>query len=112
MTRYGAQFGPDITYLGVDRCDLDDPATVTAVADTLVGTEVLELLSALTVADAEPLVDNITARPPLAVASVLIVPAGDIASASGAYLLMSCEYADAIDFTRKIVICSLLMSSR
>src|ERR671938_64732 len=28
MTRYGAQFGPDITYLGVDRCDLDDAATM------------------------------------------------------------------------------------
>ena len=21
MTRYGPQFGPDITFLGVDRCD-------------------------------------------------------------------------------------------
>lgn len=27
MSRYGAQFGPDITFLGVDRCDLSDPAT-------------------------------------------------------------------------------------
>ena len=27
MTRYGAMFGPDITFLGVDRCDLDEPAT-------------------------------------------------------------------------------------
>ena len=27
MTRYGAQFGPDITFLGVDRCDLDEPET-------------------------------------------------------------------------------------
>ena len=25
MTRYGGQFGPDITFLGVDRCDLGDP---------------------------------------------------------------------------------------
>src|SRR6478752_3974202 len=25
MTRYGPQFGPDITFLGVPRCDLDDP---------------------------------------------------------------------------------------
>lgn len=24
MTRYGAQYGPDVTFLGVDRCDLDD----------------------------------------------------------------------------------------
>jgi agmatinase len=35
MTRYGAQFGPDITYLGVDRCDLSDPASV-AGADVVV----------------------------------------------------------------------------
>ncbi|WP_067174440.1 agmatinase [Microtetraspora niveoalba] len=27
MTRYGQMFGPDITFLGVDRCDLDDPGT-------------------------------------------------------------------------------------
>jgi agmatinase len=27
MTRYGTQFGPDITFLGVARCDLDDPAS-------------------------------------------------------------------------------------
>jgi agmatinase len=27
MTRYGPQFGPDITFLGVPRCDLDDPRT-------------------------------------------------------------------------------------
>jgi agmatinase len=25
--RYGTQFGPDITFLGVDRCDWSDPAT-------------------------------------------------------------------------------------
>jgi len=27
MTRYGPQFGPDITFLGVRRCDLDEPDT-------------------------------------------------------------------------------------
>ena len=27
MTRYGAQFGPDMTFLGVPECDLDDPAS-------------------------------------------------------------------------------------
>ena len=27
MARYGAQFGPDITFLGVDSADLDEPAT-------------------------------------------------------------------------------------
>lgn len=26
MSRYGQMFGPDITFLGVERCDLDDPA--------------------------------------------------------------------------------------
>ncbi len=27
MARYGPQFGPDITFLGVARCDWADPAT-------------------------------------------------------------------------------------
>ncbi|MEO7235489.1 MAG: agmatinase [Lapillicoccus sp.] len=27
MTRYGAQYGPDVTFLGVERCDLDDEST-------------------------------------------------------------------------------------
>ena len=27
MTRYGQQFGPDFTFLGVPMADLDDPAT-------------------------------------------------------------------------------------
>ena len=27
MVRYGPQFGPDITFLGVDRCDWSDPST-------------------------------------------------------------------------------------
>ena len=27
MTRYGPQYGPDITFLGVDRCDLDERST-------------------------------------------------------------------------------------
>ena len=35
MTRYGSQFGPDITFLGVDRCDLADPASF-ADADVVV----------------------------------------------------------------------------
>ncbi|MBX6382186.1 MAG: agmatinase [Microbispora sp.] len=26
MSRYGQMFGPDVTFLGVERCDLDDPA--------------------------------------------------------------------------------------
>src|SRR3954454_6744250 len=35
MTRYGAQFGPDLTFLGVDRVDLDD-ADALAAADVVV----------------------------------------------------------------------------
>jgi len=27
MGRYGAQYGPDITFLGIDRCTLDEPET-------------------------------------------------------------------------------------
>ena len=27
MARYGAMFGPDITFLGVDRCDWAEPDT-------------------------------------------------------------------------------------
>lgn len=27
VTRYGPMFGPDVTFLGVDRCDLDEPET-------------------------------------------------------------------------------------
>jgi agmatinase len=27
MTRYGPMFGPDVTFLGVDRCDLSDPTS-------------------------------------------------------------------------------------
>jgi agmatinase len=35
MTRYGSQFGPDITFLGVDRCDLQEPSSV-AQADVVI----------------------------------------------------------------------------
>ena len=35
MPRYGAQYGPDVTFLGVDRCDLDDAASY-AGADVVV----------------------------------------------------------------------------
>lgn len=27
MTRYGPMYGPDVTFLGVPRCDLADPAS-------------------------------------------------------------------------------------
>jgi agmatinase len=35
VTRYGPQFGPDVTFLGVPRCDLDDAAAL-AEADVVV----------------------------------------------------------------------------
>ncbi|HZJ05508.1 MAG TPA: agmatinase [Nocardioidaceae bacterium] len=35
MSRYGAQYGPDLTFLGVDACDLDDPPSY-ADADVVV----------------------------------------------------------------------------
>ena len=37
MTRYGPMFGPDITFLGVERCDLDDPATFAGADVVVVG---------------------------------------------------------------------------
>lgn len=35
MSRYGPQYGPDVTFLGVERCDVDDPASY-AGADVVV----------------------------------------------------------------------------
>ncbi|HWL95860.1 MAG TPA: agmatinase [Nocardioidaceae bacterium] len=37
MSRYGAQFGPDITFLGVPRCDLTDPASLAGADVVIVG---------------------------------------------------------------------------
>ncbi|MGH8867891.1 MAG: agmatinase [Actinomycetes bacterium] len=37
MSRYGSMFGPDVTYLGVDRCDLSDPASVAGADVVVVG---------------------------------------------------------------------------
>ena len=37
MARYGAQFGADVTFLGVDRCDLDDPSTYADAAVVVLG---------------------------------------------------------------------------
>ena len=37
MSRYGAQFGPDITFLGVDACDLDDPSSYAGADVVIVG---------------------------------------------------------------------------
>ncbi len=37
MTRDGSQFGPDITFLGVDRCNLADPASYTGADVVILG---------------------------------------------------------------------------
>ena len=37
MARYGPQFGPDITFLGVARCDWADPATFPGADVVIVG---------------------------------------------------------------------------
>ena len=37
MTRYGAQYGPDLTFLGVSAVDLDDAAALTAADVVIVG---------------------------------------------------------------------------
>lgn len=37
MTRYGGQFGPDITFLGVPQCDLEDPATYSDADVVIIG---------------------------------------------------------------------------
>lgn len=37
MSRYGAMFGPDLTFLGVDRCDLSDPESFADADVVIVG---------------------------------------------------------------------------
>ena len=37
MTRYGPMFGPDITFLGVPACDLDEPATYSDADVVIIG---------------------------------------------------------------------------
>lgn len=37
MARYGVMFGPDITFTGVPRCDLTDPASYATAAAVIVG---------------------------------------------------------------------------
>ncbi len=37
MARYGAMFGPDVTFTGIPRCDLSDPATYADAAAVIVG---------------------------------------------------------------------------
>ena len=37
MARYGSMFGPDYTFLGVDRCDLEDPSTYAGADIVIIG---------------------------------------------------------------------------
>ena len=37
MARYGSMFGPDVTFLGVDRCDLEDPSSFADADVVIVG---------------------------------------------------------------------------
>jgi agmatinase len=37
MTRYGSMFGPDVTFLGVPRCDLEQPSTYAGADVVIVG---------------------------------------------------------------------------
>jgi len=37
MTRYGAQYGPDVTFLGVERCDVSEPASLHGVDVVVIG---------------------------------------------------------------------------
>lgn len=37
MARYGSQYGPDVTFLGVPRCDLDDPSSYAGADVVIVG---------------------------------------------------------------------------
>jgi agmatinase len=37
MTRYGAMYGPDLTFLGVDACDLDEPGSFAGADVVIVG---------------------------------------------------------------------------
>src|SRR5687767_13813603 len=37
MARYGGMFGPDVTFLGVDRCDLEDAASFDGAGAVVIG---------------------------------------------------------------------------
>ncbi|HSS94038.1 MAG TPA: agmatinase family protein, partial [Candidatus Dormibacteraeota bacterium] len=37
MSRYGGMYGPDVTFLGVERCDLDDPAQLKGADAVIIG---------------------------------------------------------------------------
>jgi agmatinase len=37
VSRYGAMFGPDVTFLGIDRCDVDDPSSLAGADAVVIG---------------------------------------------------------------------------
>ena len=37
MARLGGMYGPDVTFLGVDRCDIDDPESLRDVDIVVIG---------------------------------------------------------------------------
>ena len=37
MPRLGGMYGPDVTFLGVDRCDLDEPSTFAGADVVIIG---------------------------------------------------------------------------
>ena len=41
VPRYGGMYGPDVTFLGVEGCDLDDPAQLKG-ADVVIAGALLE----------------------------------------------------------------------
>src|ERR1035437_5620241 len=95
MTRYGPQFGPDITFLGVPRCDLDDPQTYADADLVTLGAPFDGGISARPGARLGPMAIRMTAylphdgsRPSLALRTdalvdLTVVDAGDVEMYSG-----------------------------
>jgi agmatinase len=95
MTRYGAQFGPDISFLGVDRCDLGDPTTYSGADAVIVGAPFDGGTSARSGARFGPMAIRMTdylppdgSRPSLALRTdaltdLRVVDAGDVEMFSG-----------------------------
>jgi agmatinase len=95
MARYGAQFGPDISFLGVDSCDLGDPTTYSEADAVIVGAPFDGGTSARPGARFGPMAIRITdylppdgSRPSLALRAdaltdLMVVDAGDVEMFSG-----------------------------
>ncbi|MEP7193500.1 MAG: agmatinase [Actinomycetota bacterium] len=95
MTRYGPQFGPDITFLGVPRADLDDPQTYADADVVILGAPFDGGTSARPGARFGPMAIRMTdylphdgSRPSLALrtdglADLTVVDAGDVEMYSG-----------------------------